>query len=474
MKRETFKTLIIFLLTGLAAFLLSGLWLEDIFTLSTEKNQSIENIDLGHLITVEELVVNFGGGRSTSYFQDKDDIFRSFQADLLQAISNISEKTPIDAEEYYALRVNKSIEFQLATGLKHADVQAILTSKATLPDKDLGVIYSLLVLARESKSVWVRTEEGYFELLLSTSISDVDSLVDALASDPMAVTFQSVSQRFSLPSFKDSNGLERYNHTLIPKLTLPVVLPIQVQRAYDTDSIDSLRTLAKNVFGNKLNFVQEAVDVNGGKVFIYGYGDKALRISKTGIIEYTETLDKQIQTDTTLVESLSSALAMLERLGGNSERFFIKRIDAQLASEGVYIFEFGYKINGYPVIDTDGISGARVELSSGHVRKLYRNTYIYDAYMGLSKQQSMQRETDDAQFFNMLNTNFLEIEALYFKDRDLTTLNSIERSHEVLNAISNIQVGYYLDSAQIMQPAIIITLGEGRIVIDFYTYQVVK
>ncbi len=467
------------MLCSLGLFLLRGLWLDDLIVKDAKSQTGTSQLLTSQLITVKTVNVSFGGGRMSSFYFDKEKSFESFKQELSMALSNIDRITSISESEYFNTRLNKSIEYTLMMSLSQGELLSILSSQELMKDQIKGEVRSILLVAREMNKIWVITDAGFYEVYLKIAMVDPSNQIDNLEEDSSAVAFQTVSQRFGLPAYKVENGKELYNQVLIPKFSLPMILPVKVEPEIALADVDALRNLARNVFGNRLDFVQEARDVNGSMVFLYGYGDKALRVSKEGIIEYSERFRDQLKDSIGLIESLQSALSMLEKIGGPINEIYLNSIE-QISKEGVsgYRFEFGYRIDNYSVISIEGYNGASVEVYGGVVKSAYRNVYKYNSFKALTNEQTSSLETDDAQFFNMISQkdNFTVIEKNYYRDLSVEEVppQSIESGQAVLNSLQDVYVGFYYDKEDKMLPGVVLQFGSQKYCIDFYTYNLIN
>lgn len=479
MSKETIKTLVIIALCGLSIFFLKGLWLEDLFNERSEILPEIEPRKLDYLVSVKAMNVSFGGGRMTSFYYDREGVFDGFKPNVNLALANVTGVVKMREAAYFNTRLGKSIEFILSTPLNQTEILSLLNAQDISKGEIKGKIERLLVTAREVNKIWIDTSEGYFELRIAMPINDMSASIDQLATDDMAVAFQSVSERFALPEVINAEGDAIKNQVLIPKFSLPVILPIGIESKSIYEDMTQLRGLAKNVFGNRLNFVQEAVDINDNKVFLYGYGDRALRVSKQGVIEYSERFNDQLRREVGFTDSLKLSLEMLEKFNWPIDSLVLNGIEFIERNEVKgYRFTFHYRINDYVVLSTDALQGAVVEIYGGKVKALYSNFNQYDTFHALTAEQAMRLETDDAQFFNMLSQleNFTQMADDFYSDYpDIVAPQSpLERAQPVLNAIREVFAGLYLDRQGKMQPAVVLILGKRTYIIDFYSYKMIK
>lgn len=479
MKKETLKTLWIVVLCGLGLFMLWGLWLEDMIISGEGDLATVEPRQLEYLIGIKAMNVSFGGGRITSFLYDREGIFNAFKPGLVLGLSNVASVTQVTENQYYTHRLAKSLEFDLVMPMTQSELLTVLSSSDLTGQEITGDIQKFLFVARETNQFWIATSEGFFIVESRVPLQDSNAAIELMSTDDMAVAFQTVEKRFALPPARIVDGEAVFNNVLVPQFSLPVILPISISRSEAQESIDAQREMAKRVFGNPLNFVQEAVDVNESKVFLYGYGDKALRISKDGIIEYSERFNDQLKKNFGLSDSLTIAIDMLEKLGGDIDSLVISDIEG-IVHEDVkgFRFSFEYTLNNYLILSTDQVEGAVVEVYGGRVKSLYSNLYQYDTFHSLTNEQTQKLEMDDAQFFNMLSQleNFNTIAEDYYNDHPelVPSASAVERAQPVLNAIRDVYVGFYIADDQRMEPAVVLNLGKRTYYIDFYSYKMIK
>lgn len=202
MNKETFKTLFIILLCVLGLFLLRNLWLEDlVFRVKEEKVSSyVKHTD--HLLSIKAINISLGGGRLFTIYNDMDKTLDAFKNDINLSLSNIVEVKGTSESLYYQKRLNKSIEFSLIAPLSQSHILSILNFKDVETDQLKGKIKSVLIVARETKKLWLNTDEGYFEVSIALEIGDASNHIDLKSVDSSLVPFQTVSQRFGLPAYR--------------------------------------------------------------------------------------------------------------------------------------------------------------------------------------------------------------------------------------------------------------------------------
>jgi len=471
MSRETIKSIVLLILISITVVLLRGVWLEDLSALGRTSQIEVPTIknDVAYLLSPKALNISFGGGQMTTFFFDKEAIFESLKPNLKDILLSVNQVSPISADAYFRMRLNKSIEIILPFVIQTEHLKTLLTSEVHLASTKPERIERILFVGRDTSRLFVSDGTNYYELTTSVPVEDTITIIDSMQFNREALSYQSISRQFQVGT----------NEVLVPRFSLPLIMPIQVSYEVLPNQTEVIRTLASNVFGNRLNFVQEAIDVNQGRVLLYGYGDRALRISVTGQIEYSERVGSQNKYERHFLHNLNSALDITSKLGDKVDLLFLSGIEPIDYGESKgYRFTFDYRLSNYKVVDSDYLAAVTVEIYGDKTKNLKRKLVNYASRASISEDQFTRFSQDDAQFFNMLNKQetFELIYDNFIIDQGLdpSRLNIFEGYELLLQGINDIQIVLLPTQDTLLSPVIALRVGKRQYYIDFYDYVLVK
>ncbi|MCK8060893.1 hypothetical protein DWB64_15265 [Fusibacter sp. A1] len=476
MTRETIKSIVIAVLFGLIIVLLRSLWMDDSVLTREEKLSSSTQIrdDVAYLLEPKAVNVSFGRSKMTTFFFDKEDIFDAFKPSIAEGIKQRLTESPISTDRYYEERKFKSVEFVLPSKFPTDLLLTLLTNEETVYTGKIEFVEKLMFISRTSDRFYIYDGDNYFEVITKTTIYDSIDFVDQIEKDKSNSVYKTVSERFYLKNNNESSSFRsRKNEVLIPEGKLESLVPIKVVNEIDASQSIEIQSLAKNVFGSRLNFVQEVIDVNGAIVLLYGYGDKALKVTPDGSLEYSEKIDYQKNYRRDFLLNLNVALDTIEKLGSKSERIYLSKVTKlrQGNADG-FGFEFEYRIDNTKVIDLKGFSGVKADVYGEQISSFTRNIKNY--YTKLSYNRNTEIDPfysmiDKKENFNLFYENFKNDSGYGYLDLTREQINDM-----VLKAISDFYMAYVLNEDNELVPAYAITFGDRVYYIDYFTNRVLE
>ncbi|SHH52202.1 hypothetical protein [Tepidibacter thalassicus] len=341
MNREKFKTLILFFL-----FLTSNvLLLLNIsligFSLDLKKiyksNVSLEE-SLYFILKPQRIFIHFGGGNNTEILENKDDYWNEVRSILKDVLSKESNLNQINYTEYLLKKDIKSIELKFGKGISGNLLNKSILLKDTSIAKIENVLEILIPLVDE-KSVYFLTPKNKVYKIQLDSLKNV-SLVDKLQRDNYTIYY-------TVNSMFNTN-----NYTLFP-LEMDVSYPIiKAKNNFDIYDDRFIQDLGKNFLNEKYDFANRIVETNGNNTFIYGYGEKVLRIYSNGYIDYlNENIgDKNLNVE----QSLDIALNFLRSNNIDWKKLNLSSVrEETIKNKKAYTFDFYYKVKDLRVEASD-------------------------------------------------------------------------------------------------------------------------
>ncbi|SHJ96096.1 hypothetical protein [Tepidibacter formicigenes] len=332
MNREKFKTLIlIFLFLTSNILLLLNISLIG-FSLDLKKMYE-SNVSLGEsldfILKPERIYIHFGGGNNTEILKNKDEYWSEAKLTLKETLIKEADLKEISYMEYLFKKDIKSIELKFNKGINGNILNKSMFLKKSSITK-LGDILEILIPLVDDKAIYFLNSENKVYKVEVDNLKSIN-LVDELEKGNY-IKYYTVNYMFDIN-----------NHTLFPlemNLSYPM---IKSKNNFDIYNDKEIQDLGKKFLNEKYDFANRIVETNGNNTFIYGYGEKVLRIYSNGYIEYLNenTTDK----DLTIEQALNIALDFLRKHSIDWKKLNLSSIHKEvIKNKKAYRFSFYYKI----------------------------------------------------------------------------------------------------------------------------------
>ncbi len=347
--RDKLQTFLLIVLSFLATILMLMLWYtpqkEDYYLEQLE--QVISEDDLRKLINVDAVLLSYKGEEQI-YYYDVDDLLRSKAKAIAMAMIDYRELIKISSKDYLANYEQDFIEFNFDNAMSAEQFLILMSGKNQEFDLPFAQIDKLLLNESISDSIFIKSKTDYFKI--------------------SSASFPAISAS-ELSSIKSSPALFKHN-CYYPSEALLNFRAISAARELLLDNEREVKILARKVFGSQLDFVQELIDIHGSKVMLYGYGEKALKLSPDGKIYYTQNINSKIKRKSDFYSDLMLAINMIEQLSSvNKENLFLVKVEniSEDSAKG-FVFHFSYRINNYLVSGQNDDVGVKVEILAGQLK----------------------------------------------------------------------------------------------------------
>ncbi len=303
------------------------------------------------LIDVDTLRVKQGDTFS-SYMYDKGGAFKQHLGFFSAALQRYEDAEVITKNDYDILQTSDYIAYQLGFKGRIKDVVNVMQNAPIDMDDSDDILKSIILCASFDDRIFVETSSGYYMLTLGMGQSfDYSIFISQIA--PAPVAHMTIGGRYMFSDIRDKS----FN-------------AITVNNELDGNREDIQSKLSQLLFGDRQDFVQELIDVNGATLMIYGYGDKTLKIGRDGLIDYTQTIDKRLLSsrDSDFYSNLSSAYGVIKKLEITETPVYL-RSATPITYNGTsgYDFKFYYVINGYPVDNVQHTAGIDIRMAGGEL-----------------------------------------------------------------------------------------------------------
>ncbi|WP_069650726.1 two-component system activity regulator YycH [Caloranaerobacter ferrireducens] len=434
MQRERSKAFLLVSLVLISIFLTQQLWVQFPFTFipsfSEDKDKGIGyNYILSDVISPEKYLINFGGNYTILYSGDRYDLWlktRSYLKGIFQK-EDLSYKE-IDEREIIKNDVKKSINLFFTEDIPIYMLVKVLNCKPSSSIynsiKNVRNIYIYLgrnpyiVLSNKTNHIKI------YNIKVDTSI-----LINTLDE----IERENVLKYYSIRMW----GIDKDVYIPINTSSLNYIIPyVYVNNEMNTESYLSMESVAKSFFGEDLEYARKIVETDGSVIFLYG--QKGLKISKNGLIEYFNTLDENV-TERNLFISLNKAVDFItSHLGWPEEAYLSSIEEIEYKGNKGYRFKFTYRVNNLTVYaDKNKFSSPiEIEVFNKNVKsyKRYIRTISKVEYKKSSKEKILPPE-------KVIEANLSMIKADVAKKNNLK-IEQID-NFTILSLIDDIELGYF-------------------------------
>lgn len=443
MRKESFKTLLLTMLFILSVGLTQQLWIgmpaaEILPVTKAVENNEIKNYDITTLmmnvISPQSFAINFGGGYHTVFFSDAYNIWTEavpilkayFEQEV--AIEEISMERWISVNDFRSIRVDFDYDLPISV------------LKNVVQGKDMGLqgklnsFRSLLIPVTEEATLYIGSpaENKFYRVRAREVTGNMAEIINTIEQNGFNHYF----------AVKDIMGVE--NNTLMPIALSEDISKIKAVQEVDTTNTRQVEPLAGTFFGENFDFVRKITETSGTVIYMYGYGQKVLKIDASGMVEYNEEADGQRPILTAeATEALKAAVKFVTEHGDWPKEAYLKGMVERDKKRG-YLFLFGYRINGLPVYYYDKVIRAPIE-----VEVTGRQVTAYKRYVKREKLDVTFIEKMDTQTIltpqQVLDTNFDYIKSIFLdeiteKNKEIDENKVLK---EILSSIDSVELGYY-------------------------------
>lgn len=444
---EKLKTSLIVVLLFMSILLLYFLWEEstlekDILHIDSKPETETTNtkIEAVSFLQPFRLRINFSGNKYTVLYTGIDDIWQEF----IKSFQDISQSENLYVQEITESDWNeilnyKSIKFDFGYNIPFASMIEMIGANKTSAEDIIKIFsagaYSLpypksfFIYDGENNKYYIMTSEKEYKTILEPLDEIENRNYDKY--DPIMSVLGSENNNLMPLSLKNNM------HNIICE---------QEINYYEEENI---KTLAEKFFGESFDFVRRIVETNGTVIYMYGYGEKILTVHNNGILEYKEEPNNNNNT-ISYIEALRNAVDFVSD-HGNWQTLNGTHIYPYLKSSEViesnkkkgYKFNFGYRINGYPVYYQEN-EAIQVEIIGNQV--VYYKRFI------VKQKDTLQYMTNDAQNTenkgvgtnNLISNNFQYIKDIYIENEyDFGEKIDEEIFYEIVGSIKMVDVVYY-------------------------------
>ncbi len=460
--KESVKSFIMVSLTGLLIILIGTLWFEPVRGSELPKDTiKVSPVtDVSYLIDVASVNIA-DDDQIKTFFCDVGNLFSYLKPYIVSSMMNMNQAVEVSGEQYYAAQSGHSAEFILRKGISTEVFLAVSSNSDIIFEPREENISAIVV--NDKNQLFFRAENRYYQLENNDLPSDCGAQIANLDIKD-ALVYNTIEKQLKIES--DRPDFER---VLLPSAVATDFNAVEVNSEVELKSEASLLRIADKVFASRINFVRRFFDVNGSVVMLYGYGERALKVSPDGTVIVEQKIDTHKVADANMLKDIKLAYDIVRSYGEQPQKLYLKSVLA-ISKEDIagYLFEFGYKINDYDVIDLNDLSGVSVEVVGGQLASYKRHCKVF------SKLLDNVAPLQTLPIFSIMNnqTNYDVILADYAQSHP-DFINDERAFVQILRSISAFKM-IYLDGGDRLAPAYCLAVDENEYYFDARDFSLIE
>lgn len=479
MNREKLKTLILSILVAMSILLTQQLWFPSPFNAFSSEARGAKATKLiaiessENIISPSNMIVSFGAGdKRKNYYtvlsSNLDLVWEESKYILKDHFLGEPEISQITLDTYIQSNTLKSVELEFANNTSTMLMSSNFNSLENKIVRNIKGINKILIPAFNRGVIYIfENEDSIFELKLPNYEENAKliSFIDKLENVEY-IKYHPISSLFD--EFEGIYTPMPVNYTIDTTQTF-------VESEIDIENEATLIERSKNFFNENFDFVKTVKETSGAVVYIYGYGEKNVRINNKGALEYNEEIGNI--SSTSVVASLDAAIDFIYQNGGLPEGTYLKDIqDIKNGQNKGYQFSFGYRIGGYPVEFNSNKMKYPIEIEVyGNKVKSYRTLVRKVMDMeGVSPSQSALH------FPNIIEKNIKHLKSKYFdkENAQLEDKGDDDKILEILKNIEEVRMVYFdtveEGKGQLLKPSWMIKIKGDIFYFDSYTGEIIN
>ncbi len=460
--KESVKSFIMVSLTGLLIVLIGTLWFEPVrgYELPKDTTKVSPVTDVSYLIDVASVNI-VDGDQIKTFFCDVGNLFNYLKPYIVSSMMNMNQALAISGEQYYAAQSGHSAEFIMRKGVT-SELFLEVGSNSDIIFKPRESAISAIVV-NDKNQLFFRAQDRYYQLENNDLPRDCGVQIANLDIDD-AVVYNTIEKQLKIESNRP-----KLESVLLPSAVVADFTPVKVISEVDLQREEHILAIADKVFGSRINFVRRFFDVNGSVVMLYGYGERALKVSPDGTVIVEQKIDADKVEDANLLKDIKLAYDIVNSYGEQSQNLYLKSVSA-ISKDDIagFSFDFGYKINDYDVISFDAISGVRVEVVGGQLSSYKRHYKAF--YARVDNVAPMQT----LPIFSIMNNQAnYDVILADFAAAHPDFINDERAFMQILTAISGFKM-VYIDRLESLVPAYCLAIDESKYYFDARDFSLIE
>lgn len=436
--REFIKSVLLICLLISSMIMSHAVFYDETLTkVSEENSDSVDTKKISTYVIPQSFSVSFGGMSYTRVYnwEVKQQLWGELRPVLLKTFSSDYTIESVERAYYATQFKSEGLLVEMPTAFQAKDLFDVIggTNKERVMDITISEI---LFVADQKTSLYVydKSAEKYYRIRTTFIQHDLSKMIDYLRDD-VTIEYRTIADRFSLEKTVKSDR-NANNYTLIPFQYDHVVPKYEL---VDTNVLDETKVV-EAIFGAQMSFIKSLVDINGSKIYMYGYGTKVLTFMPNGVVHFKSKAITETNRKGHLVESIAIAGNLMEKFGINNDRLYLTHYDLSAADEGDVTLYFGYNLGSYTL--------ANLGVEKQPIRIKIRGTEVVELSMNTAGLNAIPYFESIGEMYRIdlcMDQNYMIISDYYFKDNkiDETNLDAYAYFYDIHSAIESIDMSYY-------------------------------
>lgn len=458
--REMLKNFVLVSLFALC-LALTGSILFDVSTSNTVQTSLIKDTKLNvitnaqSVISPQSYLVSFGGGLHTGVFSyDVREIMWQEVSVNLKIYFQTGIYSEITPDEWTQAVNSRSFRIKMPFSYSLENMYQIFGVPVKKDEVANRKVDTIILPTSENDRIYLGDEStGIFYVLKGADRGNsykISSLINNIELSDIT-EYKRLEDIFSLRQFvltqEDVTFVENSNLAPITELErIPSVMVLKEITTVDKldDDID-LRLYAVNAFGSDFDFVKKVRDIDDSIIYMYGYGEKALRLGNDGSIEYKEKLSGVSTVKNSFIIDLNLAIQAARSFGESIQSMYLSGYEEVTNEKSVKrTFYFNYRIKDLSIYTTGEKLGNafKIEVIDGEVTLITKNIRKYIKTLEVdfvkkvySVDEVIEKNSD------LILKNYIRDNALVFDSE-----KQYDYVYNFLQGITDIDMVYFLDS----------------------------
>jgi hypothetical protein len=398
------------------------------------------------------------------------------------------EITKMTQGEWDAAVKSKAVRFVMPFSMSVGQFQSLLLEEEPVSSLQ-GIFFDTIILPiNEDQKIYIGNMGSGDHYLLSGVKRDVylDSLMIQYENDDNMVDGKTIEELYAPSKVLAKEGeLFVTNQLLFPTGNIPTFSFVRVKDELEVSNLSeqALTAYVEKAFGSRNDFLKKIEDIDGSLVYLYGYGDRALRIGKDGVITYKKRYEKQASSDVySFKEGVAVAVNELQNYGALPKGYYLSGYKEFKDKEGndVRQYAFNYELENLSLFLEEDVTGQPmiVEITGKQITSVKRkiSEYVSNFSVGEIWDEPMPMlEIFDANF-DVISANFAKSDYKAESGLGITLEEDPNLALEILQNIEILDLTYYGNSSksESLVPAWHIKIGSNRYIINIYSGEILK
>lgn len=410
---------------------------ETLTKVSEDYSDPVDTKKISAYVIPQSFSVSFGGMSYTRVYNGalKQQIWGEIRPVLLKTLSSDYTIENVDRAYYATQFKSEGLLVEMPMAFQAKDLFDVIGGTGWNEEANFNISEILLVTDQKTSIyIYDKVAEKYYRIRTLSIQHDLSKMIAYIKED-VVIEYRTIADRFSLDKTVKSDR-NASNYTLIPFQYNHVVPKYELVNA---ETLDETKVV-EAIFGSQMSFIKSLVDINGSKIYMYGYGTKVLTFMENGIVQFKSKSNIESKQRGSLVEAIAIAGNLIEKFGIDKERLFLSDYDLSEAATGDVTLYFGYQLGSYTLADL-GVDKQpiRIKIKGKEVVELNLNTAGLNAIPYFENIDEMYR------IDMCMDQHYKTISDYYFKDNEIEIANvdAYAFFYDIHSAIESIDMSYY-------------------------------